>query len=100
MLLGNIAHKNDVKVNVSGGQKGLTYYTSLNFLDDRGVALNSWAQRLQGRANVDFQASPKFKFSSNISFAWTNRNKTSAGIPLSRYLTGQITLGFTCRMVH
>ena len=82
MLLGNIAHKNDLKVNVSGGQKGLTYYTSLNYLDDRGIALNSWAKRMQGRVNVDFQASPKFKYSNSITLGWQKRNKTNIGSSL------------------
>jgi TonB-linked SusC/RagA family outer membrane protein len=76
LLLGNTARTHDVKVAVSGGQKGLTYYSSLNYLDDKGIALNSWAKTLQGRINVDYQATPKFKYTSSISYSWQKKNAT------------------------
>ncbi len=76
LLLGNTSRRNDVKVAVSGGQKGLTYYSSLNYLDDQGIALNSWSKSVQGRINVDYQATPKFKFTSSISYAWKKGNGT------------------------
>ena len=79
MLLGNLAHKSDVRVGVSGGQKGLTYYSSINFLDDKGIALNTWFKRVQGRVNVDYQATPKFKYSTNLTFNWQKDQKWSTG---------------------
>ena len=79
MLLGNTAVLNDLRVGISGGQKGLTYYSSLNFLDDKGVALNTWAKRVQGRINVDFQVTPKFKYTTNLNFYWNKKNEWSVG---------------------
>jgi len=68
LLLGNLAQKHDMRVSISGGSKGLTYATSLNYLDDKGIALNTYVKRIQSRMNVDYQATKKFKFSSNLSF--------------------------------
>ena len=83
MLLGNVAHLNDLKIGVSGGQKGITYYSSLNYLGDEGSVLNTWAKRLQGRINVDFQASPKFKYTTQINFYWTKDQRWSTGNSLN-----------------
>lgn len=79
MLLGNTAWLNDAKLSVSGGQKGLTYYSSLNYLDDRGSVLNTWAKRLQGRMNIDFQVAPKLRNTANITFGWNKRSTWSTG---------------------
>ncbi|MES2278997.1 MAG: TonB-dependent receptor [Bacteroidota bacterium] len=79
MLLGNVAHKNDLKFSMSGGQKGLTYYGSMNYLDDRGVALNTAAKTGSARINVDYQATPKLKWSTSINFAWTKSQNWSTG---------------------
>lgn len=79
LLLGNLAQKSEVKLGVSGGQKGLSYYTSLNYLDDKSIILNSWAKRLQSRINVSYQFSPKLKYSNNISFSWEKSNQVSIG---------------------
>jgi len=77
LLLGNVGHRNDLKIGMSGGQKGLTYYGSANYLDDRGTALNTWIKRVQSRVNVDFQASKRLKYSTNLSFYWQTGNFTS-----------------------
>lgn len=79
LLLGNLAQKKEVKFGVSGGQKGLSYYTSLNYLDDKSIILNSWAKRLQSRINIGYQFSPKLKYSNNISFSWQKSNQTPIG---------------------
>jgi TonB-linked SusC/RagA family outer membrane protein len=79
LLLGNLAQKHDVKVSLAGGQKGLTYAVSLNYLDDKGIALNTDAKRIQSRINVDYQASKKLKFSSNLSFYRQTGNFASIG---------------------
>ncbi|MES2418842.1 MAG: TonB-dependent receptor [Bacteroidota bacterium] len=79
MLLGNIGVLNDLKVGISGGQKGLTYYSSLNYFDDKGSVLNTWAKRMQGRINVDFQVTPKFKYTTSINFYWNKKSTWSTG---------------------
>jgi TonB-linked SusC/RagA family outer membrane protein len=77
LLLGNTGIRDDIKLGASGGQKGLTYYGSLNFINDRGIALNTWNKSIQSRINTEFQASKKFKYSNNLSFLWSYGNFTS-----------------------
>ena len=79
LLLGNLAKKHDVRLSLSGGSKGLTYSTSLNYLDDQGIALNTYNKRIQSRTNVDYQASAKLKFSTNISFYRQTGNYANIG---------------------
>jgi TonB-linked SusC/RagA family outer membrane protein len=77
LLLGNRGNRDDIKLGISGGQKALTFYGSVNYIDDRGIALNTWNKSIQSRINTEFQASPKFKYSTNLSFYWAYGNFTS-----------------------
>ena len=77
LLLGNRGDRDDIKMSVSGGQKNLTYYGSLNYINDKGIALNTWNRSIQSRINTEFQASPKFKYTNNLSFYWSFGNFTS-----------------------
>lgn len=79
LLLGNTAQKNEVRLSVSGGKKGLTYYTGLNYLDDRSIIMNSWLKRIQARVNIEYQVTSRLKYSNNISVLWSKGNY----IPLS-----------------
>lgn len=79
ILLGNLAQKKEIKLGVSGANKGLNYYTSLNYLDDQSIIKNSWAKRLQSRVNIGYQVSPKFKYSNNMSFVWSKANAIPVG---------------------
>jgi TonB-linked SusC/RagA family outer membrane protein len=68
LVLGNMSQRHDVKFSVAGGQKNLTYAASLNYLDDQGTLLNTYAKRVQSRVNVDYQFLKAVKYSTNISF--------------------------------
>lgn len=88
LLLGNLAQRKEAKLGISGGQKGLSYYTSLNYLDDRSIILNSYVKRLQSRININYQFSEKLKYSNNISFSWEKGNEipmgTTVGVVVDR----------------
>ena len=77
LLLGNRGDRNDLKMSVSGGQKNVSYYGSLNYIDDKGIALNTWYKSIQSRINTEFRFSPKFKYTNNLSFYWSFGNFTS-----------------------
>jgi TonB-dependent starch-binding outer membrane protein SusC len=77
LLLGNTGKRDDIKMSVSGGQKQLNYYGSLNYINDEGIALNTWNKSIQSRINTEFQASRNFKYSNNLSFYWSYGNFTS-----------------------
>jgi TonB-linked SusC/RagA family outer membrane protein len=77
LLLGNLGNRDDIKFGISGGQKGLTFFGSMNYINDRGIALNTWNKSVQSRINTEFQASPRFKYSTNLTFYWSYGNFTS-----------------------
>jgi TonB-linked SusC/RagA family outer membrane protein len=79
LLLGNTAERKEAKLSVSGGAQKLNYYTSLNYLDDKSIILNSYIKRVQSRINVEFQASKRFKYANNISFYWQRGNDVPIG---------------------
>jgi TonB-linked SusC/RagA family outer membrane protein len=49
--------RSDYSIGTSGGSEKTTYYTSLNYLDDRGYTRQSDFNRITGRVKID--ASPK-----------------------------------------
>lgn len=74
LVMGNRGDRDDIKMSISGGQKGLNYYGSLNYINDQGTMLNSWNKSVQSRINTEFQVSPKFKYTNNLSFYWSFGN--------------------------
>jgi TonB-linked SusC/RagA family outer membrane protein len=78
-LLLKTAQKNTYNLSISGGQKGLTYYTGLNYINDQSIVLNSYIKRIQSTINVDYAANDKFRVTNNLSFAY----QTGNNIPLS-----------------
>jgi TonB-dependent starch-binding outer membrane protein SusC len=77
LLLGNTGKRDDIKLSLSGGAKGLNYYGSMNYINDEGIALNTWYKTIQSRINTEFQASSKLKYTNNLSFYWSFGNFTS-----------------------
>ena len=70
--------RQEYNVSVSGNDGKLSYYTGLGYLNDGGYVSNSRYQRYTGRANVDYQAKPWLKVSSNLSYTHTDSKTPSA----------------------
>jgi TonB-linked SusC/RagA family outer membrane protein len=83
-LLLRTASKNTYNVSISGGQKGLTYYTGINYIDDQSIIINSYIHRLQTTINVDYAPSDKFKVTNNLSFAYQNGNNVPLGTTIQQ----------------
>jgi TonB-dependent SusC/RagA subfamily outer membrane receptor len=77
LLLGNTGDRQQVNIGVSGGQKGLTYYAGVSYLDDKSIILNSYMKRIQARTNVEYQASKNLKYTNNTTFTWQKGNEIS-----------------------
>jgi len=78
-LLFRTGNKDNVNLSVSGGQKGLQYYSSLTFISDRSIVINSYARTLQGTNNIDFQISPKLRLTDNFSYSYQTGNAVDVG---------------------
>lgn len=53
-------HEQEYNISLSGGSKGLKYYLSGGFYDEKGVYLDSRAQRFSFRTNVDWKINKIF----------------------------------------
>jgi TonB-linked SusC/RagA family outer membrane protein len=78
-LLFRVGNKDNLNVSVSGGQKGLTYYSGVTYYNDRSIVINSYAQRLQGILNVDYQATDKLRLTNNFDYYWQSGNFINVG---------------------
>jgi TonB-linked SusC/RagA family outer membrane protein len=70
--LTQVAIKDQADVSVSGGSPNFSYFSSLRFVNDKGLIINSWAKLLQGRLNIDWMATKRLKFTNQIAFGWRN----------------------------
>lgn len=78
-LLFRVANKDVISLTLSGGQKGLTYYSGVTYTDDKSIVVNSWIKRIQSRFNITYQASSKLSITNNISFAYQTGNTIPVG---------------------
>lgn len=71
------------EASLSGGTDRFKYYSSLSYLKQDGIAINSGLERISGRLNVDFQATSKLKLGANVLFATVNQGVYSEGTSYS-----------------
>lgn len=67
------------EASISGGSDRFKYYSSLSYLNQEGIAINSGLERISGRLNVDYQATDKLKLGANILFATVNQDVYGEG---------------------
>lgn len=63
----------DYSLSFEGGNEKGTYYLGLGYLDDTGIVLGSNFKRLSATLNASYKITDKFKISSNIIYAQTDR---------------------------
>lgn len=73
------AKRDIVDFGVSGGEKTVQYYSSIRYINDQGLIVNSYAKTLQARFNLDYQVSPRFKYSNRLSFGYNTNNNINEG---------------------
>lgn len=67
------------EASISGGTNRFSYYSSLSYLKQNGIAFNSGLERVSGRVNVDFQATDRLKVGANMLFATVDQDVYSEG---------------------
>lgn len=72
------SHQN-YEASVSGGTDRFSYYTSLSYMKQQGIAKTSGLERISGRVNAEYKATPKFKLGINSLFASVNQEVYSEG---------------------
>ena len=71
-------HQN-YEASISGGTDKFKFYSSVAYLKQDGISLNSGLERLTGRLNVDYQATKKLAIGANILFATVTQDVYSEG---------------------
>ncbi|MCF0176989.1 MAG: SusC/RagA family TonB-linked outer membrane protein, partial [Bacteroidales bacterium] len=64
---------------VRGGTDKFSYYSSISYLDQKGLSARSALGRISGRVNVDYKATDKLTLGANILFAVVNQDVYSEG---------------------
>ncbi len=82
--LTQLAIKDQADVSLAGGGQNFSYYSSLRFVNDKGLIINSSAKLMQGRLNIDWFASKKIKFTNQIAFGWRNVNEIDEGTSIGQ----------------
>ena len=72
------SHQN-YEASISGGTDKFNYYSSIAYLRQDGIAINSGLDRISGRLNVDYQATKRFRLGANMLFAVVNQDVYSEG---------------------
>lgn len=68
------AHRSEGQIGLSGGGKTSTYFISLGYLDDQGIAPASDFKRYTGRINLNSDLKPWLKLSAGISLTHSVQN--------------------------
>ena len=69
--------RQEYNISLSGGRDRLNYYGSVGYLNDGGIVDNSGYERYTARINVDWQARPWMKVTTNMSYAHSDSKTAS-----------------------
>ena len=73
-LILQTAVRNQLDLSFSGASKNMNYYTSLGYLDEEGVVVNSWAKTLRTRINLDYK-NGRFSAGNRLQFFYRKENR-------------------------
>lgn len=71
------------EISITGGAERFKYFSSLSYLKQEGLAINSGLDRISGRLNVDYQATDKLNLGANALFAMVNQDVYNEGTSYS-----------------
>ncbi len=74
------AVKNEYEFSISGGDKKLTYYGSLRYLDQDGIVRGTWYKNYSASMNASYQISKSWKVFSKATFNVGDRNTMSSSV--------------------
>ena len=76
--------RNQVDLSVSGGAKILNYYASIGLVKDQGIILNSQADILRARFNMDYKPNDKFAYGTRVQASYQRENRINEGATLQQ----------------
>ncbi|UCJ05885.1 TonB-dependent receptor [Chitinophaga pendula] len=85
-LLTRTAIRRQVDLSLGGGSENMNYYASVGYLKDQGIIINSFADILRARFNLDYKASKRLTYSNRVQFSYSDENRISEGNTLNQAL--------------
>ncbi|MDR0895793.1 MAG: TonB-dependent receptor [Prevotellaceae bacterium] len=67
------------EASISGGTDRFTYYTSLGYLKQEGITIQSGLERISGRVNAEYKVTDHLTVGANLLFTSTNQDVYSEG---------------------
>ena len=83
-MLTQTAVRNQIDLSVSGGSKALNFYSSIGLIKDKGLIINSWADIVRARINIDYKPTEKFAFGTRIQALYQKENRINEGNTLQQ----------------
>jgi len=83
-LLTQTATRHQVDLGISGASNTLNYYGSIGLLKEKGLIVNSWADIVRARFNIDYKPNTKFAFGSRIQASYQRENRIDEGNTLGQ----------------
>ena len=71
--------RDNYEFSASGGQDKLKFYTSIGYMKQDGVAINSGLERISGRLNIEYEMNNWLTFGAKMLFSKVNQNTYSEG---------------------
>ncbi|MCW3467970.1 SusC/RagA family TonB-linked outer membrane protein [Chitinophaga nivalis] len=83
-IITQTAIRQQVDMSISGAGRNANYYSSIQYLDDKGIVVNSWAKTLKSRVNTEFSLSDKVKAGNRFQLVYQKRNNINEGSTLNQ----------------
>lgn len=75
----NEAYQTNVDASMSGGNDKITYFSSINYFDQKATVRGADFKRLAASTNVGYQATDKLKITTDIQMSYSRTNTMSEG---------------------
>ncbi|WP_188616973.1 SusC/RagA family TonB-linked outer membrane protein [Cloacibacterium rupense] len=74
-----LGYQQNADFSMSGGNDRMTYYTSANYFNQESIVRNSYFNRLAFTNKIAYQATDKFKLTTDIQFSYSKLSTLSEG---------------------
>lgn len=78
-MITRTAKRHQIDLSLGGGSKTLNYYGSMGYLKEEGIILNSYADIVRGRFNIDYKPNDKFAYGNRIQVSYQTENRINEG---------------------
>lgn len=85
-LITRMANSDQLDINISGAKNKMSYYTSIGYLNDQGIVLNSYLHRITSRTNIDFGVTDRLKLMSRFNITYSDKKNINTGRVISQAL--------------